>query len=56
LIISESNLNILYGMFGLMVIAVFGGGLMRWIIFPTPIICLPFYLKVLVIFVSLLGG
>jgi hypothetical protein len=45
-------------MFGLTV-AVFGGGIIRWIIFPTPsIICLPFYeyLRFLAIFVSLLGG
>jgi hypothetical protein len=27
--ISESNLNILYGIFGLMVVAVFGGGIVR---------------------------
>jgi NADH-ubiquinone oxidoreductase chain 5 len=47
----------LYGMFGLIVVAVVGGGIVRWIIFPTPsIICLPFYLKILVIFVSLIGG
>jgi hypothetical protein len=55
--ISESNLNMLYGMFGLIIVAVFGGSMMRLIIFPTPsIICLPSYLKFLVIFVSLLGG
>nr|URX52923.1 NADH dehydrogenase subunit 5 [Glyptotermes sp. 5 AB-2022a] len=55
--ISESNYNMLYGMFGLMTVAVFGGGMMSWIIFPTPsMICLPFYLKFLAIFVSLVGG
>nr|URX53287.1 NADH dehydrogenase subunit 5 [Glyptotermes sp. 11 AB-2022a] len=55
--ISESSYNMLYGMFGLMLFAVFGGSMMSWIIFPTPsMICLPLYLSFLTIFVSLLGG
>nr|URX53675.1 NADH dehydrogenase subunit 5 [Postelectrotermes sp. 1 AB-2022a]URX53740.1 NADH dehydrogenase subunit 5 [Postelectrotermes sp. 1 AB-2022a] len=55
--ISDDNLNMIYGMVGLMVIAVFGGSMLSWIIFNTPsMVCLPFYLKFLVIFVSLLGG
>jgi hypothetical protein len=40
-----------------MVVAVFGGRLLRWVIFHTPsMICLPFYLTFLTIFVCLLGG
>nr|UQJ75229.1 NADH dehydrogenase subunit 5 [Tauritermes triceromegas]URX54052.1 NADH dehydrogenase subunit 5 [Tauritermes triceromegas] len=55
--INDDNSNMMYGMVGLMLVAVFGGSLMSWIIFYTPsMICLPFYLKFLVIFVSLLGG
>nr|URX52819.1 NADH dehydrogenase subunit 5 [Cryptotermes chacoensis] len=55
--ISDDNLNMLCGMIGLMLIAVFGGSMLSWMIFHTPsMICLPFYLKFLVIFVSLLGG
>jgi hypothetical protein len=47
----------LYGIFVLITVAVFGGGIIRRIIFLTPsIICLPFYLKFLAIFVSLVGG
>nr|URX54481.1 NADH dehydrogenase subunit 5 [Neotermes sp. 8 AB-2022a] len=55
--ISDDNSNMIYGMVGLMVIAIFGGSLLSWVIFCTPtMICLPFYLSFLVIFVSLLGG
>nr|URX54234.1 NADH dehydrogenase subunit 5 [Neotermes sp. 6 AB-2022a] len=55
--IGDDNSNMIYGMVGLMVVAVFGGSMLSWVIFCTPtMICLPFYLKFLVIFVSLLGG
>nr|URX53053.1 NADH dehydrogenase subunit 5 [Glyptotermes sp. 10 AB-2022a] len=55
--ISEDNINMLYGMLGLMLIAVFGGSMLMWMVFCTPsMVCLPFYLKFLTIFVSLLGG
>nr|URX53326.1 NADH dehydrogenase subunit 5 [Calcaritermes nearcticus] len=55
--ISESNFNMLYGMLGLMVVAVSGGSMLSWMIFHAPsMICLPFYLKFLTICVSLLGG
>nr|URX53857.1 NADH dehydrogenase subunit 5 [Postelectrotermes sp. 2 AB-2022a]URX53870.1 NADH dehydrogenase subunit 5 [Postelectrotermes sp. 2 AB-2022a] len=55
--ISDDNLNMIYGMVGLMVVAVFGGSMLSWIIFCTPsMVCLPFYLSFLIIFVSLLGG
>nr|URX54416.1 NADH dehydrogenase subunit 5 [Rugitermes aridus] len=55
--ISDNNFNMVCGMVGLMVVTVFGGSLMSWIIFDTPsMICLPLYLSFLVILVSLLGG
>nr|URX53027.1 NADH dehydrogenase subunit 5 [Glyptotermes sp. 9 AB-2022a]URX53040.1 NADH dehydrogenase subunit 5 [Glyptotermes sp. 9 AB-2022a] len=55
--ISESNLNMLYGMVGLMLVAVFGGSMLGWTIFGTPsMICLPYYLSLLALFVSLVGG
>nr|URX53428.1 NADH dehydrogenase subunit 5 [Rugitermes unicolor] len=55
--IGDDNFNMVCGMIGLMVITIFGGSLLSWIIFDTPsMICLPLYLKLLVIFVSLLGG
>nr|URX54442.1 NADH dehydrogenase subunit 5 [Cryptotermes penaoru] len=55
--IGDDSLNMLYGMVGLMLVAVFGGSMLSWVIFHTPsMICVPFYLKFLAIFVSLLGG
>nr|URX53222.1 NADH dehydrogenase subunit 5 [Rugitermes laticollis] len=55
--IGDGNFNMVCGMIGLMVVTIFGGSLMSWIIFDTPsMICLPLYLKFLVILVSLLGG
>nr|AIY61939.1 NADH dehydrogenase subunit 5 [Rugitermes sp. A TB-2014] len=55
--ISDDNFNMVCGMIGLMVVTIFGGSFMSWIIFDTPsMICLPFYLSLLVILVSLLGG
>nr|URX53415.1 NADH dehydrogenase subunit 5 [Cryptotermes parvifrons] len=55
--ISDDNFNMLCGMVGLMLVAVFGGSMLSWLIFCTPtMVCLPFYLSFLAIFVSLLGG
>nr|YP_010621039.1 NADH dehydrogenase subunit 5 [Periplaneta svenhedini]WAX39422.1 NADH dehydrogenase subunit 5 [Periplaneta svenhedini] len=54
---SESGLNMIKGMLGLLIMAVVGGSFLSWIIFPTPLlICLPLYLKTLVLLVSFLGG
>nr|UQJ75255.1 NADH dehydrogenase subunit 5 [Paraneotermes simplicicornis] len=55
--ISDDNSNMIYGMMGLMVVAVFGGSMLGWIILYTPsMICLPFYLKLMALFVSVVGG
>ena len=55
--IGEENKNIIFGIITLLIIVILGGSLIRWIIFPTPsIICLPIYLKIIVIFVTLVGG
>jgi NADH-ubiquinone oxidoreductase chain 5 len=41
----------------LVFISILRGSILRWLIFPTPyIICLPFYLKMLTLFVCILGG
>lgn len=41
---------------GLLVIAVIGGRILNWIIFPCPdIICIPFVLKILTLFVCIVG-
>lgn len=42
---------------GLFLISIIGGRLLRWLIFPAPIIiCLPYYYKYLVLFVCIIGG
>jgi hypothetical protein len=53
--LSEVNFNIVRGMLGLLFVTI-GGRIFSWLIFPTPIICLPFHMRGLVLFVSLLGG
>lgn len=48
---------ILRGIITLSFIAVIGGRLLSWVLFPTPsMICLPFYLKTLALSVRILGG
>nr|ASM82781.1 NADH dehydrogenase subunit 5 [Neopanorpa chelata] len=45
------------GMLGLLVMVIFGGSMLSWMIFPAPsMICLPFYMKTLALTVSILGG
>nr|ASY98191.1 NADH dehydrogenase subunit 5 [Mantis religiosa] len=54
--LSEESWMMIYGMLGLMIFAVFGGSMLNWMIFLTPyFICLPFFMKMMPIFVSLLG-
>nr|UBN08833.1 NADH dehydrogenase subunit 5 [Neogeoscapheus hanni] len=53
----EADNNMLVGMLTLLMMVVWGGSILSWMIFPTPsYIFLPFYLKILVILVSLIGG
>nr|AMX22545.1 NADH dehydrogenase subunit 5 [Coptotermes acinaciformis raffrayi] len=53
----ETNYNMVVGMIGLLIMSVLGGSSLMWLICPTPsVICLPYYLKFLTIFVVLLGG
>nr|QNE85629.1 NADH dehydrogenase subunit 5 [Platypalpus longicornis] len=62
---NTNSLNVLHdegwvmlsGMLGLMVMSVIGGSMLNWLIFPTPyMICLPYYLKYLTLFVCISGG
>nr|YP_009350709.1 NADH dehydrogenase subunit 5 [Microcerotermes baluchistanicus]AQP27635.1 NADH dehydrogenase subunit 5 [Microcerotermes baluchistanicus] len=54
---AESNYNMMLGMIGLLVMSIFGGSSLMWLICPTPsVICLPYYLKFLTLFVVFLGG
>nr|WMY24021.1 NADH dehydrogenase subunit 5 [Nasutitermes sp.] len=53
----ETNYSMMVGMVGLLVMSIFGGGSLMWLICPTPsMICLPYYLKFLTLFVVFLGG
>ena len=45
------------GIIGLLIISIFGGGSLMWLICPThSVICLPYYLKFLTLFVVFIGG
>nr|AQP30288.1 NADH dehydrogenase subunit 5 [Hospitalitermes sp. PHI3] len=53
----ETNYNMMIGMVGLLIMSIFGGGSLMWLICPTPsLICLPYYLSFLTLFVVFLGG
>nr|AIY61575.1 NADH dehydrogenase subunit 5 [Prorhinotermes canalifrons] len=55
--ITEANYNMVFGMIGLLIMSVFGGCVLMWLICPTPsVICLPYYLSFLTMFVVILGG
>nr|YP_007627025.1 NADH dehydrogenase subunit 5 [Lentula callani]AGC22316.1 NADH dehydrogenase subunit 5 [Lentula callani] len=54
---NDSGYYISFGMFLLLIVVVFGGSFLSWLIFPMPyMISLPFYLKLLTIFVVCLGS
>nr|YP_009228463.1 NADH dehydrogenase subunit 5 [Gonista bicolor]ALF99724.1 NADH dehydrogenase subunit 5 [Gonista bicolor] len=53
----DKSYYISFGMISLLFIAVFGGSLLSWLIFPVPyMIVLPYYLKFLTISVVILGS
>jgi hypothetical protein len=53
----ETSYNMMFGTIGLLIISIFGGGSLVWLICPTPfMICLPYYLKFLTLFVVFMGG
>nr|AQP26605.1 NADH dehydrogenase subunit 5 [Kemneritermes sarawakensis] len=55
--VTETGYNMVFGMIGLLVMSIFGGSSLMWLICPTPsVICLPYYLKFLTLFVVFLGG
>nr|YP_010411398.1 NADH dehydrogenase subunit 5 [Malenka flexura]URN73044.1 NADH dehydrogenase subunit 5 [Malenka flexura] len=55
--LNDEGWVMLRGMMSLSFMAVLGGSLLSWTLFPTPsMICLPFVLKTLALSVSLLGG
>nr|WNS59313.1 NADH dehydrogenase subunit 5 [Mesonemoura sichuanensis] len=55
--LSDEGWVMLRGMMALSFMAVLGGSLLSWTLFPTPsMICLPLFLKTLALSVSVLGG
>nr|AQP29750.1 NADH dehydrogenase subunit 5 [Longipeditermes longipes] len=53
----ETNYSMMVGMIGLLTMSIFGGSSLMWLICPTPsVICLPYYLSFLTLFVVFLGG
>nr|YP_009485332.1 NADH dehydrogenase subunit 5 [Bactrocera ritsemai]AUG90834.1 NADH dehydrogenase subunit 5 [Bactrocera ritsemai] len=55
--LSDEGWIMLRGMSGLLIMSIVGGSMLSWLIFPTPyMICLPSYLKLLTLFVCLVGG
>nr|UPX88623.1 NADH dehydrogenase subunit 5 [Ptychoptera scutellaris] len=55
--LNDENWVMLKGMLGLLIMAVIGGSMLSWLIFPTPnMICLPKLLKLLVLITCILGG
>nr|UOU85169.1 NADH dehydrogenase subunit 5 [Sargus flavipes] len=55
--LSDEGWVMLRGMLSLMMMSVTGGSMLNWLIFPTPgVIVLPYLLKLLTLFVCIMGG
>nr|ALO76331.1 NADH deshydrogenase subunit 5 [Brachynopus latus] len=55
--LNDSHYYMLKGMLGLILLVIFGGSMLMWLLFPTPVfICLPFFMKMMTLFVIFLGG
>nr|UJI65720.1 NADH dehydrogenase subunit 5 [Glossina brevipalpis] len=55
--LNDEGWIMLKSMIGLLIMSIFGGSIMNWIIFSTPmVVVLPFYLKLLTLIVCLMGG
>nr|YP_010127618.1 NADH dehydrogenase subunit 5 [Syrphus torvus]QPP19874.1 NADH dehydrogenase subunit 5 [Syrphus torvus]UXF58197.1 NADH dehydrogenase subunit 5 [Syrphus torvus] len=56
-VLNDESWIMLKGMLGLMFMSIIGGSMLSWLIFPTPhMICLPYYLKFMTLFVCIMGG
>nr|QUL58792.1 NADH dehydrogenase subunit 5 [Sarcophaga angarosinica] len=55
--LNDEGWVMLKSMMGLLILSIFGGSMLSWLIFPSPmLIVLPFYLKLLTLFVCIVGG
>nr|QHD46555.1 NADH dehydrogenase subunit 5 [Geron pallipilosus] len=56
-LLNDEGFIMLRGMLGLLVLSIFGGSMLMWLMISTPyMICLPWFLKFLTLFVCLIGG
>nr|YP_010238591.1 NADH dehydrogenase subunit 5 [Oestrus ovis]QTE20648.1 NADH dehydrogenase subunit 5 [Oestrus ovis] len=56
-LLNDEGWIMLKSMLGLLVLSIFAGSMLSWLIFPSPVfILLPNYLKLLTLFVCILGG
>nr|QNE85408.1 NADH dehydrogenase subunit 5 [Sciomyza simplex] len=56
-LLNDEGWVMLRGMTGLLIMSIIGGSMLNWLIFPTPyMICLPWYLKFMTLFVCISGG
>nr|WEG23040.1 NADH dehydrogenase subunit 5 [Senometopia sp. 1 HNL-2023a] len=56
-LLNDESWIMLKSMVGLLILSIFGGSMLNWLIFSSPVvIILPFYLKLLTLFVCLMGG
>nr|ALO70640.1 NADH deshydrogenase subunit 5 [Lathrobium brunnipes] len=54
--LNDSSRLMLSGMGGLIFLVIMGGSMLMWLMFPTPyFICLPFYMKMMALIVTLMG-
>nr|UOU85273.1 NADH dehydrogenase subunit 5 [Cynomya mortuorum] len=55
--LNDEGWVMLKSMMGLLILSIFGGSMLSWLIFPTPVVVvLPYYLKLLTLFVCIVGG
>lgn len=56
-ILNDEGWVMLKSIIGLLILRIFGGRILSWLIFPTPVVVvLPSYLKLLTLFVCIVGG
>nr|YP_010239106.1 NADH dehydrogenase subunit 5 [Goniophyto honshuensis]QTF74353.1 NADH dehydrogenase subunit 5 [Goniophyto honshuensis] len=55
--LNDEGWVMLKSMLGLLILSIFGGSMLSWLIFPTPmVVVLPYYLKLLTLMVCIVGG
>nr|YP_010022700.1 NADH dehydrogenase subunit 5 [Sarcophaga diminuta]QOP39548.1 NADH dehydrogenase subunit 5 [Sarcophaga diminuta] len=55
--LNDEGWIMLKSMMGLLILSIFGGSMLSWLIFPIPmVIVLPYYLKLLTLIVCIVGG